>query len=328
MPIDYRLMDPKEIEQIMDLWLEVYPGTERESWKKEFLSIPGSLEHTYVAVDSGRVLSTALLWIREMNDAAGRLRRVGNVSHVATHPAARRRGLAKQLLGLVIEQMEQENCDFSTLFTSDEGRPLYERCLWETSPTYFWQGRLTSDLPQSTEYSTRALDEIEEPYLWNTLSEIYTDFNKARPFAFHRDLSTWKSFTAYKITDWVQAGASVLLAYPTRFPERICGYLIAHCTDQGFLIGEFGVKEGDRVAIPNLLNHIFRSYERGQQVMGRLYVPDEPDIITLLQRCLDPFEQIKSTELMIRAVNQQKNLDPFIIPRSQQAAMIWILDQT
>jgi ribosomal protein S18 acetylase RimI-like enzyme len=115
MTIEYRLMNAEEIEQLFDLWVEVYPETERESWKREFLNIPGSREHTYVAVDNGKVLSTALLWVREMNDSAGIAQRVGNIPHVATHPGARHQGHAKQLLGLVIEEMEQDNCGFSTL---------------------------------------------------------------------------------------------------------------------------------------------------------------------------------------------------------------------
>jgi len=328
MTIEYRLMNAEEMEQLFDLWVEVYPETERESWKREFLNIPGSREHTYVAVDNGRVLSTALLWVREMNDSDGIVQRVGNVSHVATHPEARHRGHAKQLIGLVMEQMERENCEVSTLFTSDEAQPLYERFFWRTCPLHLWQGRLMRvDLPQSTEYSTRSSHQPEDPYLWKALSDIYTEFNKTRPFAIQRDISTWKSFTAYKITDWIQAGASVWLAYPIQSPEAICGYLVAHRTDQGFLIAELGVKKQHRAAIPNLLYQVIGSYEKGEQVGGRLYLPNEPDLMTLLHQCFNPLEQIESTELMVRAVNQENDLSHFSVPRSQQAGMFWLLDQ-
>jgi len=185
----------------------------------------------------------------------------------------------------------------------------------------------SADLPRSAEYSTRSSPQLREPYLWDVLSDIYTEFNRARPFAIQRDISTWKSFTAYKITDWVQAGASIWLAYPIQSPEAICGYLIAHCTDQGFLIAEIGVKEQHRAAIPNLLYQVIGSYEQGQQVGGRLYVPNEPDIATLLHQCFNPLVQIESTELMVRPLNQKKDLSDFIGPRSQQAGMFWLLDQ-
>jgi len=328
MTIEYRLINSQELEQVFDLWVEVYPDTERGNWKREFLSIPGSQEHTYVAVDNGRVLSSALLWIREMNDSAGVVQRVGNVSHVATHPEARRQGHAKQLLALVIAQMERENCDFSTLFTSPEAGPLYEKFLWRTCPIPFWEGGLTSaDLPQSTAYAIGSADQFEEPHLWRALSDIYEEFNKGRPFAIQRDRSTWNSFTAYKIRDWVQAGASVWLAYPTQSPEEICGYLIAHRSDQGFLIAEIGVKEQHRAAISNLLYQVIGSYEEGKQVGGRFYLPHEPDIMTLLHKCFDPLVQMESTELMVRPVNPKKDASSFFGPPSQGAGMFWILDQ-
>src|SRR5919109_1529910 len=130
MTIEYRLMNPEEIEQLFDLW------------------------------------------VREMNDSAGMAQRIGNVSHVATHPEARRRGHAKQLLGLVIEKLEEEHCHFSTLFTNEEARPLYENLSWRTCPLPFWQGSLTSiDLPQSHTYSTRSSHPRKELHLWEVLSE-------------------------------------------------------------------------------------------------------------------------------------------------------------
>ena len=328
MTIEYRLINSQELEQVFDLWVEVYPETERGNWKREFLSIPDSQEHTYVAVEDGKVLSTALLWVREMNDATGTLQRVGNVSHVATHPEARRQGHAKQLLALVIAQMERENCDFSTLFTGPEAQPLYEKFSWRTCPIPFWEGRLTgADLPQSTAYAIGSSHQFEEPHLWQALSDVYEEFNKGRPFAIRRDQATWKSFTAYKITDWAQAGASVWLAYPIQSPEEICGYLIAHRGDQGFLIAEIGVKEQHRAAISNLLYQVIGPYEEGKQVGGRFYLPQEPDIMTLLHKCCNPLVHMESTELMVRPVHPEKDYSNFFGSLSPGAGMFWILDQ-
>jgi GNAT superfamily N-acetyltransferase len=328
MAIEYRLMKSEELEQILDLCVAVYPETERSNWKQEFRSIPGSHEHTYVAVENGRVVSTALLWIREMNDATGISQRVGNLSHVAAHPEARRRGHAQQLLRLVIDQMEREGCDLSTLFASEEGRSLYEKFSWQACPLYFWEGRLTgADLPRTRAYAIRSFALFEEAELWQTLSEVYAEFNQGRPFAIRRDLSTWRSFTAHKIRDWVQAGASVWLAYPIQSPEETGGYLIAHRTDQGFLIAEIGAKEQHRSVIPNLLYQVIGSHEEGQAVGGRLYLPHEPDIIRPLQRCFQPLVQVESTELMVRPVNPEKDFSKFFEPGSRGAGMFWLLDQ-
>jgi ribosomal protein S18 acetylase RimI-like enzyme len=62
-----------------------------------------------------------------MRDAAGEARLVGNVSHVATQPEARRRGHATRLMALAIDVMRADGCVWATLNTSEEARPLYER---------------------------------------------------------------------------------------------------------------------------------------------------------------------------------------------------------
>lgn len=328
MTMEYRLMNADEMERVFDLWVEVYPETERANWKQEFLSIPGSREQTYVAVDGGRVLSTALLWIREMNDSAGAARRVGNVSHVATHPGARRQGHAQKLLGLALETMQESNCDISTLFASEDAKPLYEKLGWQTCPLPFWQGQLMNvDLPRSADYFIRPSHQLDEPQLWDVLSEIYTEFNRGRPLAIRRDLSMWKSFTAHKITAWVHAGASLWLAYATRAPEAICGYLIAHRGDYGFLLAEIGVREQHRSALPHLFYEVTGSYPGAQGVGGRLYLPEEPDIRKLLHQYFQPLTKMESNELMVRAIAQGRDLEEWIVTGSQQAGMFWLLDQ-
>jgi hypothetical protein len=117
------------------------------------------------------------------------------------------------------------------------------------------------------------------------------------------------------------------LAYPIQSPEEICGYLIAHRGDQSFLIAEIGVKEQHRAAISNLLYQVIGSYEEGQRIGGRLYLPNEPDIMPLLHKCFNPFVQRDSTELMVRPVNPKKDDSNFFGSPSPGAGMFWILDQ-
>ncbi len=328
MTTEYRLMQPDELEQILNLWMDVYPDTDRERWRAELLSIPESLVHTYVAAENGRVLSTALLWIREMNDSSGILRRTGNVSHVATHPEHRNRGHAKKLLELVIHAMEQERCALSTLFTSEEARPLYEKLGWQTCPLTLWQGMLANmKLPESANYSIRLAQLSEEPNLWEALSDIYAEFNESRPLTIRRDELTWKSFIAFKITDWFQVGAALWMAYRPESPEKICGYLLAHGSDQGFLVAEAGVRKGHREALPHLLGKVISSYEEGQPVGGRLYLPNEPDVTALLHSCFKPLTQIESNDMMVRQIDSNADVSDVMMPRSQAGAMFWLLDQ-
>jgi GNAT superfamily N-acetyltransferase len=328
MIVEYRLMHANELEGLLDVWTEVYPETERERWRQEFLSIPVSSSRTYVAVEDARVLSTALVWIREMNDAAGSARRIGNVSHVATRPAARRRGHATRLLELALETMQRNGCEFSTLFTSEEARPLYEKLSWRACPFSFWQGQLAKvELPFSAGYSVRSADPWTEPHLLETLADIYKEFNETRPLAIRRDEATWRQFTAYKIRDWVGAGASIWLASHSNAPGEICGYLLAHRADEGFLVAEMGVRTGHQAALANLLGPVLGSYQEGQTVGGRLYLPNEPDIASLLHSCFDPLMHIESDEMMVRAVNLHGNAGDLIAPSSQGTGMFWLLDQ-
>ncbi len=328
MAIEYRLMYENELELILNVWIEVYPETDRERWRREFLSVPGSASRTYVAAENGRLLATTLLWVREMNDVTGLGRRIGNVSHVATHPEARGRGHATRLLEMAMHTMQREDCEFSTLFTSEEARSLYEKLSWRTCPFSFWQGQLVRiDLPVSAEYLIRSADPRAEPNLWERLSDIYAEFNATRPLAIRRDKNTWRQFTAQKITDWVEAGASIWLASPATAPQEICGYLLAHRGEEGFLVAETGVKHAHKVALANLLNPVLGSYKDGQAVRGRLYLPNEPEILTLLQSCFEPIMQVESDEMMIRAVNPERNPDDFFLPLSQGTSMFWLLDQ-
>jgi GNAT superfamily N-acetyltransferase len=327
MTVETRLMHADELEGLLGVWMDVYPETERERWRQEFLSIPGNSSQTYVAVEDGRILSTALVWFREMNDAAGRARRIGNVSHVATRPEARRRGHAARLLELAAETMQQEGCEFSTLFTSEEAKPLYTKLSWRTCPFSFWQGRLANvHLPTSAAYTVRSPD-LWEPGLWETLADIYKEFNENRPLAIRRDEATWKHFTAYKIRDWVQAGATLWLAAPANAPQAICGYLLAHRGDEGFLVAEAGVRKDHTAALADLLSPVVGSYREEQGVGGRLYLPVEPDIIALLESCIVPLVQVESDEMMVRAIDRDANADDFVVRPSGGQEIFWLLDQ-
>lgn len=142
--------------------------------------------------------------------------------------------------------------------------------------------------------------------------------------AIQRDHPTWKSFTACKITEWVQTGAIVWLAYPIQFPEEICGYLIAHRGDEGFLIAELGAKTQHQAAIPDLLDQVIGSYNEGQYVAWRCYIPSEPDIMPLLYRCFHPLVQVESTTLMVRPVNPKADYRNFFRSPSPPAGMFWL----
>jgi hypothetical protein len=49
--------------------------------------------------------------------------------------------------------------------------------------------------------------------------------------------------------------------------------------------------------------------------------------MAILNQCLMPLTQIESTDLMVRAIKKEKDLRDFIVLPSQQAGMVWLLDQ-
>lgn len=69
------------------------------------------------------------------------------------------------------------------------------------------------------------------------------------------------------------------------------------------------------------------SYGEGQTVGGRIYLPNEPDILVLLQSCFEPLVQVEADEMMIRTVNPDTNPSDFVAPPSQSSRMFWLLDQ-
>src|SRR5919204_2423848 len=130
MSVDYRLLRADEVDAACDLWMEVYPDSlGHEAWRREFLSIPQHLEHTRVAVDpDGTLLSTVHYWLRHIRDVDGTPLQVGGISHVVTRANARRQGHAARLMDLTLAAIHEDGCAWSLLFTTEEGRPLYEHC--------------------------------------------------------------------------------------------------------------------------------------------------------------------------------------------------------
>ena len=110
-------------------------------------------------------------------------------------------------------------------------------------------------------------------------------------------------------------------------PETICGFLIAHRSDHGFLVAEMGIKEDHRAALPNLFYPVIGSYEEGQTVGGRVYLPNEPDLTTVLQHCFNPLTQKNSDELMVRPINLNIDIADLMMPCSQHTGIFWLLDQ-
>jgi GNAT superfamily N-acetyltransferase len=97
-----------------------------EPWVRESLA-QGDYLGWFVVNEAGEVVAGAGLWLMAwlphvLDDADRR----GNVVNVYTRPDYRRQGLARRLMGVVLDWCREHHVSTVILHASSEGRPLYE----------------------------------------------------------------------------------------------------------------------------------------------------------------------------------------------------------
>jgi GNAT superfamily N-acetyltransferase len=82
----------------------------------------------WLAEEDGDVLAGGGIYLRELPPSPGCLKvgRWGHIANVYTVPAHRRRGIARYLMGEILQWCTDHSIDLVTLAASDDGRPLYE----------------------------------------------------------------------------------------------------------------------------------------------------------------------------------------------------------
>lgn len=113
------------------------------------------LRHGRVAVDGGRVVGYVRIFSRTML-VRGVPVQVGGIGSVATHPDARKGGVATALLRDAITQMRREGMQASFLFTGIPG--FYERLGWRVvrEPQFTADAAKAAALPDARLWSVRA----------------------------------------------------------------------------------------------------------------------------------------------------------------------------
>jgi ribosomal protein S18 acetylase RimI-like enzyme len=251
---NHRLLRPDEEGALLDLWMAVYPETEREKWRREWRALDPGPRRTFAAVaPDGTVLASALYWPVLRRGADGAPSRVGQLSHVATHPRFRRRGHAARLTEMALAAMAADGCAWSLLFTSDEGRPLYERLGWRTQTTRQWTGLVAAGGPGGAGYAVRPHDPTG-PGGWGPIPAIQAAFNAGRPLATVRDEAYWRGHYAARVTDWIGSDGAFLLVASDGGGAR--GYALAHAVPGGCFVAEVGVLPGHEAALGPLLGAV------------------------------------------------------------------------
>ena len=133
MNMEFRGLYPDELETWLDHVTHVFTGGRQyfsNHWHNDPWRDPEGIR---VALDDGRIVSTARVFIRKMF-LQGEPVTVGGIGEVSTRPEYRRRGLATQLLKDAIRFMEDRGIATSSLHGSQR---IYAMEGWEKVPRYY-----------------------------------------------------------------------------------------------------------------------------------------------------------------------------------------------
>jgi GNAT superfamily N-acetyltransferase len=286
MTVNYRLIHPKEVPSLLDLWGQ---GSEeyRAYQAARFASDAAAYDHTYVAVlPDGAIISTIHYLVARRWDVTRQLRLVGEIDSVGTRPEARRQGHAQQLLRLVLAALARAGCDWALLNTTEMARPLYERHGWRCFPEPWRRGTVVGETSHSSDsYFVRPFDPRSEPDGWAHLATIDIAFNHARPLAVMRDTAYWQNYAALRVGNWIATeGLIIYAAFRSSDDPQPCGYAMGEFNPGVFFqIRDLGVLPSETAAIPALLNAVAQeARRRGDPLVGRMFLPQEPAIDTAL----------------------------------------------
>jgi GNAT superfamily N-acetyltransferase len=288
MSVQYRLLQADEQEAVLTLWVEVFPGTNRAQWEREFVWDQQRFAHTYVAVDAtGSLLATMRYLLREVRGLAGERYRTSWLTNVATKPNAQRRGYGRQLLARTLEAMQQEGCTWSLLTADTTAQGFYARYGWRAFPLRYQQGLFTDqEIARTRRYQIRPYDPDSNPQGWEALAAVYDDYNASRPLTTVRDTAYWQGYGQMRLREWLlYANATIFVAEPVGHPEKPVGYVLAHFSELGLLITEAATQAHHDDALPELIQAVVdKMTERGLPAQGRVHLPHDTRVDSVLQR--------------------------------------------
>ena len=286
MPVTYRRMLPEDEEAVFQLRMRTWGHPSIEHIRQSAYSDPLYLQHTYAALaPDGALLSTVRYWLRHIRDASGTPRLVGCVASVVTIEAARRQGHARKLMHLAINSMREEGCDWSLLFSSGMGVPLYEGLGYRLYPAPYFRGTFVSDQQSSGSITVTHRTDVQDissmagsysvartdgpfdmaDHHWQAVHHIYAVYNAHRPLSIVRDENYWRGYFVQSLgTALRQGSVSLFLASDQGHPVA---YLLARLLsmesardyfneDHGVIVSEVGLLPGHDAALPALLSAV------------------------------------------------------------------------
>jgi len=306
MPITYRSIRPEDEEAVFGLRMRTWGSPDIEYVRRNAYSDPLYAKHIFGAfAPDGTLLSTVGYWLRSIRDAGGIPRLVGCVASVVTIEEARRQGHAHILMQMAFDTMRGEGCDWSFLFSSAMGVPLYESLGYCLYPAQYYRGAIhyedcvTGDSSFPTPNSHYSVDRIEEPFdmtggSLQAIRRIYASYNAHRPLSLVRDEDYWRGYFASHLVSAHWGGKTCIFLAST--DDGPVAYLVTSLLSaqaagryfgegQGFFMREMGSLPGHTTALQALLsatrNYLLSSQSRNavkEQLPGSAFLPREPPI--------------------------------------------------
>lgn len=337
--VEYRNMRDDDLDQVIALWMKTWGYSDAEFAIRRIKVDPGYLEHTLLALSpAGKLLATVHYWLFDLRDHEGKPRRVGCVSHVVTVEAARRQGHAHRLMEMALEQMPRDGCEWTLLFASDMGLPLYEQLGYKLYSAPFKRGMLSGTRPAlNGTYTVEQSNVTANPDYWREIAPIYEAYNRNRPLSNVRDEAYWKGLYVRRL-ERPSRNYRIEL-FLARNPEdgRAAGYTIAHIWNEGVAyplgvdqlvtFAELAVLPGEEAAIPHLLAAVADAAVEGR-VGITSFLPHEPAIDKALDVLLQqPIEVVDDRNVMARTLPGGLSEEELKALMTAPNSISWMLDE-
>jgi GNAT superfamily N-acetyltransferase len=281
----YRAITEEDVEPLLDLWLETWGEADRDFARWEIKADPLYLTHTLVAqAPEGRILASAHYGLNRVRLVRSEPVLAGCLSHVATHPDARRQGHAERLVRMAHDGMRGESCRISLLFSSEEGQPLYRKLGYTALSMPYRRGIVIGSASPSDDYTVQSCDPAGEE-CWRDVRAISERYYAERPMSVARNEVQWNVVMTRTRRSFTGHTPRVYLASRRDGGEPVA-YMLAHISDEAtarehfgldrrFSISEVGAMPGHEHAFHNLLEVLTGEVGEGR-VGGNIFMPIEP----------------------------------------------------
>ncbi|HVF98335.1 MAG TPA: GNAT family N-acetyltransferase [Chloroflexia bacterium] len=337
--VTYRQMLDSDHGQVIPLWMETWGYTDYEFLKRRIGADPAYMEHTFLAASpDGEVLATVHYWLFDLRDVDGRPRRVGCVSNVVTKEKARKQGHARRLMEMALDRMPRDGCEWTLLFTSEMGRPLYLRLGYRAYSLPYARGTLSgAPIPLAGGYTVTRSDLTPQPGYWQAIAPIYEAYNHHRPLTVARDAAYWQGLHVRKLERPPRGSTVHLFAAHSPQEGREVGYAIAYLSnreaeppagpEQGFVLLEIAIIPGHEEAIPHLLS-AFADAAGGERVVGTSFLPGTAGVDEALRVLFEqPMEEHNDMSIMARPLEGGLSEEEVEAIMSAPNATFWRLDE-